>query len=1173
MNQRLAGGVQSAGVRATAITLLLACFYLGSTSATPPAAADTPTADPSADPSASASVDGSAEIAEAKSSGSPVVVEEWTTETTEVSALPSGAFQASISSTPVRERDGSEWVALDPTLERKADGTVGPAEAIGEISLSGGGDANSLLATMTNEGVTTTIRTPFDLPAPTLHDDTAVYSEVLPGVDLVTTATTTGFTFNWVIKNRAAADDPRVRKLSLPIELGGVTAQPERGGYSFEDADGLSRFWTPTPTMWDSSGAESIDSGTAQSGETPLEAVEQGPDMEDQVSSVTTTISNGRMTLTPDPTLLDAPDVVFPVVVDPYLTYPKTRNGWTAVWNNFPSKSFWQTDHSLGAGYEGFEQMKIVRSYFRFDTSGIRGKKILAAELNVRQIHAASCQARPTDVYRTGAIGTGTTWNNQPTRYTYQSSDSSTTGCGTGTGMVGWNILNGATTLANTNASSGTFMIRARDEGDKIAWKQFDDSNANIEVTYVSKPAMPSGNSLKASNIAVPCGTSTAPAMIGSTSVTIGAKVTSADGNSASLRAIFRRRNVTDQVDLADTAGTSGVSGTTSTLTWTVQNGKTYRFFAKTRVYWTFNGVADSLDSEWNTTSVCYFKVDTTSPPPPRADTTDFAECATAESPDECSPTGQAGVPGVFTIKAANLDGTDSTDASAYKWRFNGGTTTTVTTDNGAARTVSVTPNALVNTFTAWSVDKAGNLSLPRTFLFKVAPRALGVQWTYDDAGALGADTGQAQNAPLSTSGMSAAPRGRVGGAIALSNGGFATSPITSTSGVSATSNFSISTWVRLTSPAQGTTTTILAATFTQGNVFEFGYEPSTNAWTAGRRSATSVTLARSSTASLYSWTHLAATYETSTKTLKFYVNGQLVDSEVYPSAAWVSSYWQIGCGNLGGVASSCMGGSVDDTTLYQAVLAADEIQELADPRTASEGVTILAGAASWSMDDDGATAAGESCFGADLTLANVSPTPFGPTLNGVNRALWLYGASSQQARSPHTVLDTSGSFTVAVNVRPTDSAAPMVIAQQTGTNRDAWTLAYEPEASGGGRWVFQRTAADMPTPTVVEVRTPIIVDVTELPTVLIATYNRRTDEIALYLNGAPFDTGREPATDAVHKLPFGSPWNARNRFEIGNGELNGASAPFKGEIERVDLFAGAMQPNQALSYKGSVPQ
>lgn len=1140
----------------------------------PPAGAVAPGSVAADAVAAASSDDGAAELAEAGRSGEPVVVDGWTSETTEISALPSGEFRASISAGPVRKEHNGGWLALDPTLERRADGTVGPRSAVGEIELSGGGPADSVLAKVSHDGASTTIRTPFKLPTPTLHDDTAVYAEVIPDVDLVTTASNMGFTFNWVVKSRTAADDSRVRTLSLPVETSGLTATSERGGFMFRDSKGLGRFWTPTPTMWDSSGAPSADPATGESTETTLTAVDEGPDLKDRVAPVAASVASGRMTLAPDLSLLDAADVVFPVVIDPALNYGKTRNGWTAVWNNFPSKSFWQTEHSLGAGYEGFEQFKVVRSYFRFDTTGIKGKKIIDAELNVRQIHAASCQARPTDAYRTGSIGTGTTWNNQPTRYAFQSARSDTAGCsGPDTKMVGWNITAGATDLANANATTGTFMLRARDEGDKIAWKQFDDANANIAVTYVSKPAVPSGNVLMVGNATVPCGTSTAPAMVGSTTVTVGAKVTSADGTSASLRAILRRRNVTTQTDYAtDVAGTSVASGGVSSISWSVQNGTTYRFFAKNRVYWTHEGVAGSLDSAWNTASVCYFRVDTSRPDAPTITSTEFGECASVQAPDDCMPEGQVGVAGDVVLDTA------STDAVSYRWSLNGGPITTTATTAGAAQTIAVTPNALMNTLSVYSVDGAGNQSLTALRIFKVAPRATDVQWRFNDPAALGADTGRDQDAPLAVGGTSSDAVGRVEEALSTSGGAPATSPITSTAGVSATSNFSIGAWVRLDEPGQGTTTTLLAATFSEGNVFEFGYEPATNKWTAGRRSATSVSLASSTTAALHVWTHLAATYDTATRNLKFYVNGRLAGTITYPSAAWVSSNWRLGCGNVGGVASSCMTGLVDEVNLYQAILAADEVRDLADPISVSDNLPLVAPAASWSMDDpDDAVVAADACHGSDLTLANVPSPRFDTPGDDFHRSLILPGDVNQQARRPHPVVDSTGSFTIAANVQPSESAKSMVIVQQRGVAGESWTLAYEAEPSTdsstppSGRWVFQRTTTDSATATAVEVRSPLITGVHDHFTVLVATYDRQRDAISLYVDGKRFEDGTDPVAGDRHSAPFTAPWPARGDLNVGNGSLDGVAAPFAGKVERVAAFVGAMHTDQVADYESEV--
>lgn len=1109
--------------------------------------------------------DGASELAEAKRLGSPVVVDGWTTETTEISALPSGEFRAAISAAPVRKQDKGNWVSLDSTLKQRANGTVGPNTSLGEVELSGGGPANSVLAMISRDGETTTIRTPFALPVPTLHDDTAVYADVIPDVDLVTTVNNMGFTFNWVVRSRAAADDPRVRKLSLPVETPGLAASVERGGFSFRDSKGLAKFWTPTPTMWDSSGAPSADPATGESSETSLDAVDQGPDMKDRVAAIAASVANGRMTLNPDLSLLDAPDVVFPVVIDPTMTYEKPRNGWTAVWNNFPSKSFWQTEHSLGAGYEGYEQFKVVRSYFRFDTSGIRNKVILDAEMNVRQIHAASCQARPTDVYRTGSIGTGTTWNNQPTRYTLQDSDNSTYGCGSGTGMVGWDVTQGATALAGANASTGTFMVRARDEGDKIAWKQFDDAGAELVVTYVSKPDRPSAVTLQTPNGNVPCGTSTAVAMVGSTSVTLGVKVTSADGASASLKGEFRRHNNSTGDDYAIVQGTGGVSGTTSTLPWSnLQNGHSYRFVARNVASWTYQGVTDSLPSTYSE-DWCYFRVDTSRPDAPTFDPSDFGECASVTAPDDCTAHGELGVPGDFTLDTA------SSDAVSYRWSLNGGPTVSTATTGGAARTISVTPNALMNTLSVYTVDGAGNQSLTANRIFKVAPRAVGVQWAFNDS-VIGADTGRDQDAPLTVDGMSADPFGRVEKALATSGSAAAVSPITATVGVSATSNFSIGAWVRLDTPAQGPTTTLLSATFSQGNVFEFGYEPATNKWTAGRRSATSVSLASSATAALHVWTHLAATYDTATKSLKFYVNGSLASSVTYPSAAWVSSHWRLGCGNLGGTASSCMNGLLDEVNLYQSILAPEEIQDLADPVSPLDNLPLTAPAASWSMDDpDDAIVAAEACHGSDLALAYVPSPRFKATIGGFHRALLLDGSADQQAQRPHAVVDSTGSFTIATHVRVSDPTKSMVIAQQRGISGASWTLGYEGDSSRAGRWVFQRTTADSATAAVVEVRSEVKAEVQDGSTVLVATYDRRRNAIALYVDGIPIESYGDPEVDARFEAPFTSAWPARGALNVGNGLLNGDSAPFSGEIERLELFAGAMRPSQAFAYQNVV--
>ncbi len=281
--------------------------------------------------------------------------------------------------------------------------------------------------------------------------------------------------------------------------------------------------------------------------------------------------------------------------------------GWTGVWRHLPTRAFWQNELALGAGYGG-PQRDVVRSYFRFDVRAIRGKRILGAELNLRQIDAASCKPHRTYVFRTGNVSAATTWNHQPTRHASQSYSTSTTGCGTEKGMVGWDVTEGATSFAAGTASTGTFLVRAQYERDAAAWKRYDDDYAGFYVTYVSAPETPTDIRLRGGSAAYPCGTVEQPVAVGSTQLTVGAVLRSADAGSAALTGMFERRDLALAAEEPVKEGTSVPSGLTSTLSWTVADGHVYRFRVKNRVTWSYDGVEDSWDSAYS--PWCYFRID-----------------------------------------------------------------------------------------------------------------------------------------------------------------------------------------------------------------------------------------------------------------------------------------------------------------------------------------------------------------------------------------------------------------------------------------------------------------------------------------------------------------------------------------------------------------------------------
>ena len=65
--------------------------------------------------------------AAAQSSGTPVVADALTTQTSLTTANVDGSFTRTDSATPVRKLESGTWVDLDPTLHTNTDGTISPS--------------------------------------------------------------------------------------------------------------------------------------------------------------------------------------------------------------------------------------------------------------------------------------------------------------------------------------------------------------------------------------------------------------------------------------------------------------------------------------------------------------------------------------------------------------------------------------------------------------------------------------------------------------------------------------------------------------------------------------------------------------------------------------------------------------------------------------------------------------------------------------------------------------------------------------------------------------------------------------------------------------------------------------------------------------------------------------
>ncbi|MGW6449979.1 hypothetical protein [Lentzea sp. NPDC055074] len=128
-------------------------------------------------------------------------------------AKPQGGYTEEQSAEPrfARQADGS-WSRVDTTL--RANGkTVTPAAAVLPIEFSAGGTGPA--AKLRDGDREVSITWPFGpLPAPVLSGADATYREVLPGVDLKLTASSQGFSQLLVVKNREAARNPKLAKVT-----------------------------------------------------------------------------------------------------------------------------------------------------------------------------------------------------------------------------------------------------------------------------------------------------------------------------------------------------------------------------------------------------------------------------------------------------------------------------------------------------------------------------------------------------------------------------------------------------------------------------------------------------------------------------------------------------------------------------------------------------------------------------------------------------------------------------------------------------------------------------------------------------------------------------------------------------------------------------------------------
>ena len=350
-------------------------------------------------------VSAAAAEAMAKKCRRDVLVESAMSETTTVTAHVNGVFESREHVVPVRARTAAGWAPIDTRLRRLPGGGVAPAVSAVDLRFSRGGD--DPLVTLGVDGASLALSWPAPLPVPAIEGDTAVYAEVLSGVDLRVRALAAGFTHILVVKHRAAADNPALQRIVYGLSLRGLTpGVREDGGLEFRDASGKVALSAPQGLMWDSSttlmpsAAAKLPAGNE--GEMTAErSSAAAPGDLAKVAPVKAALEPGGLAIVPDLSMLTGSGTKFPVFIDPQLQ--AVRNRW--AYANSDDHS--QSDGIVRVGRNPACCGGVWRSYFEFDVTPFAGKNVYDAKLHVGVTHTSACGDTPLHLWHTTDLPAG----------------------------------------------------------------------------------------------------------------------------------------------------------------------------------------------------------------------------------------------------------------------------------------------------------------------------------------------------------------------------------------------------------------------------------------------------------------------------------------------------------------------------------------------------------------------------------------------------------------------------------------------------------------------------------------------------------------------------------------------------------------------------------------------
>ncbi|MGW5396406.1 VCBS repeat-containing protein [Streptomyces sp. NPDC003952] len=633
-------------------------------------------------------------------------------------ANPDGSFTQDTYAVAQFVRQEGKLVTFDTRLKANSDGSLSPRAVGVKVRFSGGGEGP--LVSVERDGRRMAWSWPKPLPKPVVDGDSVTYANVLPEVDLKLRAGTAGFGQLLVVRSAKAAAHPDLATVKFALSTTGLNVRTDSAGnMRATDPAGQEVFTAPTPLMWDSTpepAAAAFSSGLPS--EPRTDEFEPPPSARDSAMAVK--VSGSELALTPDPQVLKGAGTTYPVYIDPAVS--GAREAWAIVTSKYGGSSFYNGNGWLeGDGNSTTSYARVgdpgdtlSRSFFQMDTNNLwnTNKIITSSTFRIQNSYSYSCSARTVQLWRTGAISSSTTWNQQPAWQSHLASVNDSKGYSSSCpgGNLAFDVTAGARDSAANQWGALTLGLRAASEGDAYAYKRFDARTAVMTTTYNTAPDSPTSLDTVPSTL---CQTAAPFGAIGNTDVYLTALVSDKDGGTVNTQFRLWGSNDTGAGGMIFDQTVSATSGTVARVKVPKATLIEKEAIAKGTFRWSVRVSDASASSPWTPGTPCGFNFDSARPSnPPGVSSTQFPNGSSGWP----LSTGQIRTAGTFTFTSNGVD-----DVARYEyWTDSDPTRRSVSpTTPGGSASASFTPTVVgANRLYVASRDKADNSSDRQVYLF-----------------------------------------------------------------------------------------------------------------------------------------------------------------------------------------------------------------------------------------------------------------------------------------------------------------------------------------------------------------------------------------------------------------------------------------------------------------------